>query len=395
MAKITFWFSVVFIFYVYVGYPMLLYLSAKLMRRSVRKQPIAPNVTAIIAAYNEEHVIGERIENLLLSDYPKERLQIVIASDGSTDETLTIAQQYESEGLAALSLPRRGKSYAIKEAVMRARGDILVFSDANTMFDSHTISRLVENFADPEVGGVAGAKVYSLERKGDSSGRGEKLYWQYDTWLKSLETMTGSAVSADGAVYAIRRELFTPVTTGSDDAFISTGIVAQGKRLVFEPRAVAHEPVLANTEREFDRKSRIAVQGLHVLWARRALLNPFRYGFYSIVLLSHKVLRRIVPYLFLLLLVSSIVAASCGGFYATLSILQLLFYALAGLGFVFRRAMIGRLFYVPCFFCMANLAMISASIRFLKGHKVEHWQPQRHIVPVTARPGSGARQRGL
>ena len=168
-------------------------------------------MSVVIAAYNEERVIGDRIENALALDYPSDALEILVASDGSTDATAAIVARYAGRGVRLLSLPRQGKIRALDAAVLEATGEILVFSDANTMCAPDALRALVRNFADPGIGGVAGHTGYRLEVNSESSARGESLYWDYDTWLKHLESLTGSVVSAHGGLYAVRRALYRPV----------------------------------------------------------------------------------------------------------------------------------------------------------------------------------------
>jgi cellulose synthase/poly-beta-1,6-N-acetylglucosamine synthase-like glycosyltransferase len=238
-----FWLSIIYLVYVYAGFPALVAVVGTVKRRDVRKAPVTPTLTLVIAAYNEERVIASRLENALESDYPPDRLQILVASDGSTDATERIVGGYAGRGVQQLRLARRGKIHALDEAVRQAGGEILVFSDANTMCVPGALRALASNFADPAVGGVAGRTGYRLPTNGESSSRGECLYWDYDTRLKQLESLTGSVVSAHGGLYAIRRALYrpSPDPAVTDDFAISTTVVDQGFRLVFEPDACATE----------------------------------------------------------------------------------------------------------------------------------------------------------
>src|SRR5262245_24453420 len=313
----VFWSSIAFLVYAYGGFALLVGAVGLWQRRGVRKLPITPSVSVIIAAYNEEKVIAERLENALAFDYPRDRLQILVASDGSTDRTDEIVAHYADQGVLLLSLPRRGKIRTLNAAVARATGKILVFTDANIMCRPDTLRTLVANFADPRVGGVAGHTTYTLDPDSESSSYGERLYWRYDTWLKKLESQTGSIVSAHGGLYAIRRVLFRPIPDGAvtDDFAISTSVVAQGYRLVFEPEALATEVAVPEAQREFRRRVRLMTRGLRGVFLRRRLLNPLRYGFYSVVLASHKLARRLVPAALVIIAVTSIAAWSAGPIY--------------------------------------------------------------------------------
>jgi cellulose synthase/poly-beta-1,6-N-acetylglucosamine synthase-like glycosyltransferase len=380
-----FWSSIAFLFYAYGGFALLVGLVGLVQRRRVRKLPITPSVSLIIAAYNEEKVIAERLENALAMDYPRDRLQILVASDGSTDGTEDIVASYASRGVLLLSLPRRGKIRTLNAAVARATGKILVFTDANIMCRADTLRALVANFADASVGGVAGHTTYTLDPASESSSYGERLYWRYDTWLKKLESQTGSIVSAHGGLYAIRRVLFRPIPDGAvtDDFAISTLVVAQGYRLVFEPLALATEVAVPEAQREFRRRVRLMTRGLRGVFLRRRLLNPRKYGFYSVVLASHKLARRLVPVSLALLGVASVAAWSHGPLYRAAVLAQAFFYGMAFVGYVLRRSRMGRLrlLYIPFYYCMANVACSVAWVHALRGRRIEVWQPQRQSIP--------------
>ncbi len=259
LSLIFFWGALVLLAYVYVGFPVIVALAGRLFPRTVRKRPMTPPVSLIIAAYNEEDAIAGRLENALELDYPETELQIIVASDGSTDATEQIAEGFASRGVCVLPLPRRGKIHALADAVRHATGEILVFSDANTIYDRNALRALAQNFADPEVGGVAGHTSYALRRGSESSSEGENLYWNYDTWLKQMESLTGSVVSAHGGMYAIRREFFPAITDAAvtDDFFISTAVIEGGRRLVFESRARGWEGTVEEAHREFWRRVRL------------------------------------------------------------------------------------------------------------------------------------------
>jgi cellulose synthase/poly-beta-1,6-N-acetylglucosamine synthase-like glycosyltransferase len=280
-----------------------------------------------------------------------------------------------------LCLPRRGKLSALNDAVAWSTGAILVFSDARSLCEAQALRKLARNFADPEVGGVSGSLTYITPADGDSSARGQRLYWSYDEWLKQMESLTGSIVSTAGALYAIRRELYPKLTDSAvtDDFAISTAVVEQGHRLVFESEARVYQTTLPAAAGEFKRKVRISMQGLHGLWLRKHLCHPWRYGCYALVLFSHKVLRRLVPVFLLLLLPTSLLASAHGTLYLAAAVAQTLFYALAGAGYLLRRTQVGqqKCFYVPFFYCMANAAVFVALSKLLRRERMARWQPQR------------------
>lgn len=381
IALVVFWLALAMLFYVYAGFPLLVIAVGRLRNRRVRKEPITPTVSLIIPVWNEERTIAERLENALAQDYPAEALEIIVTSDGSDDRTEAIVAGYESRGVRLLRLPRRGKIYALKDAVAAAKGEILVFSDANSMYERDALRMLARNFADPEVGGVCGNQVYLKARKSDTSSQGERLYWSYDKWVKNMESLTGSIVSAHGAIYAIRRKLYRPPASAAvtDDFAISTVVVEQGYRLVFESEAIAYEEPVPAASREFGRKVRIMNRGLRSVILRKRLLNPFRHGFYSLELFSHKVLRRLVPFFLLVLLVGSALSSPRSDFYLVAAVAQTSFYVMAGVGYLLRHHRLGRLkiLYVPFFYCLANAAALIAIIKLVRGSRVELWQPQR------------------
>lgn len=382
LSMFVFWSALATLLYVYAGFSLLVVVVGLLRNRRVRQADITPAVTLIIPVWNEENTIASRLDNALSLDYPRERLEIIVPSDGSDDDTEKIVARYGAQGVKLMSFPRRGKIYALKDAVAVASGEILVFSDANSMYERNALRMLVRNFADAEVGGVCGNQVYVKAHTAEASSQGETLYWSYDKWLKQLESRAGSIVSAHGAIYAIRRRLYQPPASAAvtDDFAISTAVVEQGYRLVFESEAIAYEEPTATASKEFGRKVRIMNRGLRSVLLRKRLLNPFRYGFYSVELFSHKVLRRLVPFVLFIMLVSAAILSTGSQFFMAVTALQAVFYAFALTGFLLRGNAFGRVkcFYIPFFYCLANAAALVAICKLLSGRKVEFWQPQRH-----------------
>jgi len=381
VLMIIFWLMLALLVYVYGGFSVLVVLVAHARKRSVKQEDITPSLSLIIPVWNEEKAIAARLDNALALDYPADRLEIIVPSDGSTDRTEEMVRSYADRGVHLLALPRRGKIYGLKDAVNVATGELLVFSDANSMYERDALRKLARNFADPQVGGVCGNQVYLKNKKADTASQGENLYWSFDKWLKQKESLTGSIVSAHGAIYAIRRSLYQPPASAAvtDDFAISTAVIEQGYRLVFESEAIAYEEPMPAAAREFSRKVRIMNRGLCGVLLRRRLLNPLRYGFYAVILFSHKVLRRLVPIFLLMLLAASWLLQSRHDFFLFAAVAQTLFYAMAGCGYLLRRRRLGRLkfFYIPFFYCLANAAALLAIIKLLRGNRIEFWQPQR------------------
>jgi cellulose synthase/poly-beta-1,6-N-acetylglucosamine synthase-like glycosyltransferase len=380
MQRMIFWGAVGTILYTYIGFPLLSLLRGLLFQRPHKKADILPRVSLVIAAHNEAQCIRTKLENVLALDYPRERLEVIIASDGSSDGTDALVQTYAGRGITLLSLPRLGKATALNRAVQVATGEILVFSDANSMYDSQAIHALVQAFADPHVGGVAGNQCYRSAANEQAAQSGEQSYWNFDRWMKQLQSRAGNVISATGAIYAIRRDLFRPIPDGvTDDFATSTGVIAQGYRLVFAAEAIAYEPPAASNGFEFRRKVRVITRGLNAVLLRRELLNPFRYGFYAIQLFSHKVLRRIMVIPLLLLSIVSPLLWRQSLVYRVATLLQAGVYLCGVLGLLLRNTRPGRLklFTLPAFFCMVNAASLLAVINVLRGRRIDRWEPQR------------------
>lgn len=379
---VVFWASVGLIVYTYIGFPLLVLLHGRLFPRPVRAADIEPTVSIVIAAHNEVSGIAAKVENLLALDYPEARIETVIASDGSDDGTNELVTGYEESNpgrVRLLALPRGGKAATLNAAVATARGEILVFSDANSIYASDAIRALARPFADPDVGGVAGDQRY-IEKGADGIGKGEQSYWSFDRVLKEAESRGGSVVSATGAIYAIRRELFGTVRPDvTDDFYVSTGVVERGKRLVFADDAAAYEPVASSGGDEFGRKVRVMTRGLRGVVARKALLNPFGHGFYAVQLLSHKVLRRVMVIPLVALAVTSPLLWGHGLLYRAVTIAEAAVYGLGLAGLLLSHTRAGRLklLAVPAFFCLVNAASAKALWNVIRGNRIDRWQPKR------------------
>lgn len=386
-----FWTAIAVLLYTYVGFPVLTWLRSIVWRRPIAAARRTPSVSVLIAAHNEEASITKKVENVLALNYPADRLQIVVASDGSSDRTMELLHQFTDSRLKVLDLPRGGKAAALNAGAKHCTGEVLVFSDANSMFEPDALLELVAPFADERVGGVAGDQRYAKAKSVSAADSGERTYWDFDRRMKMWQSCSGNVTSATGAIYAIRRQLFSSVPEGmTDDFATSTGVIEQGYRLVFAPMAAAWEPVASSSSVEFGRKVRIITRGLRGVLFRRRLLNPLRHGFYSWQLFSHKVLRRQMAFPLGLLFVSSVVltfsdSAQAGRpVYALAAFSQTLFYLAAICGWVLNSTKAGRLkpFSIPFYFCMVNWACVVATIRSLKGEQVLLWETQR--TPATA-----------
>jgi cellulose synthase/poly-beta-1,6-N-acetylglucosamine synthase-like glycosyltransferase len=359
MAKLLFWISAGFTVYVYIGYPVLLWALQAIFRSSPRQQSIEPSVSLLVAAYNEAAVIADKIRNSLALHYPVDKLEIVIASDGSNDATAEIVRSFagtETGGRIRLLNyeQNRGKMAVLNDAVRELRGDIVAFSDAASMLAADSLRILVQSFNDPHVGAASG--VYRLLRKDHAQlGSQEDLYWKYETVLKVQEARLGAFTGAHGSLYAIRRALYPFPSAGTinDDFTIPMRILERGHRVAYEPAAVAYEE--AHEMEGFSRRVRITAGNIEQLREIKGLIWPPR-PFVLFCLLSHKTGRLLVPVFMLVALVTNIILR--GQFpYNWLLLGQVLFYGLAALG-----AMLGlkpKVLRLPYYFCMINSALFA------------------------------------
>ncbi|MGH3020370.1 MAG: glycosyltransferase, partial [Gaiellaceae bacterium] len=370
MRRTLFWLGAGALAFTYVLFPLLVLLRAALRPRPHRLDDSTPQVTMVIAAHNEAATIGAKLENLLSLDYPPERLEVVIASDGSDDGTDDIVRAHAGRGVRLLTPGRVGKADALNAAVAASGGEILVFSDANSMYAPDALRALVRPFADPAVGGVAGDQRYLSSDGADAIASGEQHYWNLDRMLKQAESRAGNAISATGAIYAVRRSLFRPVAPAvTDDFYISTGVIAAGYRLVFAPDAVAYEPVARTGELEWQRKVRVMTRGLRGVLLRRELLDPRGHGFYALQLLTHKLLRRTMVFPLALTAATAPLLWRRGRLYRAATVAQACLYGLGTAGLLLARTPVGRrkALALPAFFCFVNLASVRAVWNVVRG----------------------------
>lgn len=376
---VLFWASAALIAWTYAGFPLVLVLRRRVP--APRRDPAAewPPVSYLIIVHNERAVIDAKLANVEALDYPRDRLQVIVASDGSDDGTNErVAGHAGATAIELLTLERVGKNAALNAAVAAAHGEILVFSDADSMLEPGALRALVAPFQDPGVGAVGGD--YHYEEKGGPGGASERRYWSIDRLWKTLESRSGSMTSATGQIHAIRRALFSPVPDGvTDDFHVSTGAIAASRRLVFEPAAVAVGPVAETTELEFRRKVRLMTRGFASVWARRALLDPRKTGFYALQLATHKLARRLIGLPLIGLAISAPCLAGGHPFYAVAAAGQFALYGLAGAGWLLRGSRAGRspLLALPLFFVMVNYAGLRAAWDFLRGRRHLGWVPHR------------------
>ncbi len=376
-GRLLFWGAAGLIGYTYAGFPLLVALRALLFPRPVAEGPDQPPVTLVVAAHNEEAVIARKIENSLTLDYPADRLTIIVASDGSDDDTVAVARSVESGRVIVMELPRAGKNATLNAAVDRADGEILLFTDADTMLEPDALSMLVRCFSDPEVGGVGGDYRHT---DGEGRSAGEGAYWSFDRRLRQLQARSGTMTSAGGGIFAIRRSLFRPIPSGvSDDFYTSVQVPAGGKRLVFESRSVAYGPIAVTQAAEFQRKVRIISTGLRGVLSVRRALDPRTHGFFAVQLLTHKGLRRLMAFPLVALYAASLRARTAGGLYRVAALLQTGLYGAGLAGWLLRGHPAGRsrLLALPAYFAMVNVASVVAVWKLLSGAREDVWVPDR------------------
>ena len=374
-----FWLSAAALSYTYAGYALLLLVVSKLRPRAIRSGKCSPSVSLIITAYNEERDLAVKLENALALDYPRELLEIIVASDCSTDATDEIARSFAGRGVNLVRQPvRLGKTAAQNAAVEQAHGEIILFSDATSHYQPDVVRKLMPSFADETVGCVSGRLIYvdpSTSRVGD----GARSYWNYETFLKKHESRAYSLIGASGCLYAVRRTAYVPLANDAcSDFIIATKMVEQGLRCIYEPQAICTEATNRRSDNELRMRVRVITQTLNELWRHRSMLNPIRAGFYSVQLLSHKVMRYMAPFFLIGLFVTSAILAVTSLLFRIALIGQLCVYGVTVLSWIFERAGVrNRFLALPQYFMLANLASLMAFYKFLSGERYARWQPLR------------------
>lgn len=382
--EIAFWASVLGIVYTYALYPLLVGLLAALRRRSAPAPDpdTMPGVSVVVSVFNEGCILREKLANLAALEYPADRIEFVFGSDGSTDETVALLRDASLPGLRLFPFTdRRGKSAVLNDLVRESRGEIIVFSDANTMYDPATVRRLVGHFGDPRIGGVCGELLLRSPVE-TAAGTGETSYWEYETRLKKWESAYATIVGATGGVYAIRRELFRPLPDGKpvvDDLLIPLEVVRRGYRVVYEPGALAYEEASGSIAVEFRRRARIGAQILSGMPEIADLLNPLR-GFIALALWSHKILRWAVPLFAVVIFGASMALAPDSVLYAGLLAAGLAGSLLALAGWIAeRRGFRLGIFGLPFYIVAMNVALTTGFVRALTGRQRTTWTVERTV----------------
>lgn len=367
--RVVFWAALALIVYAYVGYPALLWLRVRLFPRPVLRARQQPQISIVIVVRNEEEVLQNKLRNLLSLDYPPERCEIVVVSDGSSDGTNKILREHAQDTRLRIIVNElnRGKASGLNDAIAIVSGDIVVFTDARQQLESGSIRLLVENFADPDVGCASGALMLGNAESGEAE-QGLGLYWRIEKKIRELESACGSVVGATGAIYAVRKELLTTVPDGTilDDVYVPMQVVRQGKRVIFDTRARAWDSPDLGTEREFARKVRTLFGNYQLIQ-----LEPWLIGRKNTLLfefISHKLLRLAVPFALGALLLASVVLS--GPVYRFALALQVLFYSLSLLAMLrMNRGPLARMSDAALTFVLLNSAAVVAFAKFITRSK--------------------------
>ncbi|MCG8700601.1 MAG: glycosyltransferase family 2 protein [Bacteroidales bacterium] len=381
--EIIFWISILVVAYTYVGYGVLLYILVRIKRLfSIENESSSlsiyqPEVTLLIAAYNEKDFVEQKVLNSQNINYPKDKLHQIWVTDGSDDGTPGLLEKYPNIKVLHKD-ERNGKIAAINRAMKYVNTPLVVFSDANTVLSKNSIKKIVELFADDKTGCVSGEKRIINNSKDRAAGAGEGIYWKYESALKKWDAELNTAVGAAGELFAVRTELFNEVEKDTllDDFIISLRIAMKGYKIAYNPEAYAMESASANVKEELKRKIRIAAGGLQSIFRLLPLLNIFRYRLLSIQYISHRVLRwTLAPALLPIIFIANMLLMQTSQFYSVLAILQLFFYFLVMIGSIFQSKQLKLKFlFVPYYFFIMNYAVYQGIIRFLRNSQSVNWE---------------------
>lgn len=379
VAETIFWLIIFIIFYIYAGYPLFLILLSLFINNKVDKKDIEPTVTFLITVYNEEKAIEDKLKNTLSLDYPRDKLQIIVASDGSTDKTDEIVKRFRHNGAILHRVEGRvGKTETQNQAMKKATGDIIIFSDGTTKCERNVIRNIVRNYNDPTVGAVSGRYEYK-DPSGGPVGFSQILFWKYENMNKICQTKIKTLTGCYGPIYSIRRELYEPLPRDIiSDLVEPLKILEKGYRIVFERDALAYELTTESTPQEFKMRVRVISRGMDGLLYVKKLFNPFKFGLVSFQLISHKILRWFIPLFIIVLFFTNIFLLS-DRFYVLTFIAQIVFYFLALLGWITDSLnMKTKIFSIPLYFCIVNLASFVSLVRIILRKKSVTWEPIRN-----------------
>jgi cellulose synthase/poly-beta-1,6-N-acetylglucosamine synthase-like glycosyltransferase len=379
-AQITFWLAALAVLYVYAIYPVLLCFIASIRRRRQESNSgYTPSISMLIAACNEEATIGEKLKQTMQLDYPADKLEVLVLSDGSEDQTDEIVRRFPDPRVRLVRVAeRRGKTNAQNAGVKQAGGEVLVFSDATTVYHPQALKNLVVNYQDPGVGAVSGRYQYFDSSQNSPTGSGTIAFWNYENMIKVWQSRIRTLTGCCGCIYSVRRSAYTELSPDIiSDLVQPLWVIQKGYRVAFAEQALAYEETTESTREEFAMRVRVVTRALRGLLSVPKLLKPWKYPWIAFQLFSHKVLRWMVPLLLLALLASSAVLVR-HPYFRILLILQLCFYGVALLQLMVPMHRWWRPLGIPLYFCTLNAAAALGMIELLRGRKYVVWQPVRH-----------------
>jgi len=378
IIEIIFWVSFCALFYIYVGYPLLLAILAAVVPRRRPGGDYTPRLSILVAAYNEEAGIRKKIEQTLALDYAADLIEILVLSDGSTDRTDAIVESFRDPRVQLVRVAgRKGKTNAQNEGVKIARGDVLIFSDATTTYHPQALRHLASNYSDPKVGAVSGRYQYFDPEGRSPTGLGTIAFWNYENLIKRMQSRIYTITGCCGCIYSVRREAYSALAPDViSDLVQPLHVIRRGYKVVFEDRALAYEETTQSTSEEFSMRVRVITRGINGLLSVPDLLTPWKFAWVSFQLWSHKISRWLVP-LFLLVLLASNVVLWQSSYYAAFLAAQVVFYSMALLSLVLPIHRRWKPFGIPLYFCALNAAALCSLIEVLRRKKYVVWETVR------------------
>ncbi len=377
-AEVVLWVAAGLLFYVYAGYPLLLAVLAAFFRWRRPEPDYLPTLSILIAAHNEEHGIAKKLDQTLALDYPADKMEILVLSDGSTDRTDEIVRSFTDPRVRLVRVePRRGKTNAQNFGVRQAHGEVLVFSDATTVYHPQALRYLACNYQDPRVGAVSGRYQYFDPAGHSPTGLGTVAFWNYENLIKTLQSRIRTITGCCGCIYSVRRSVYTELAPDIiSDLVQPLWVIQKGYRVGFEDRALAYEETTQSTAEEFSMRVRVVTRAMRGLLSVPDLFKPWKHTWVTFQLVSHKVLRWLVT-LYLVVLLAASAALAGQPFYHVLFLLQLAFYLAALLSIALPLHRRWKLLGIPLYFCTLNAAAVLSLIELLRGKKYAIWQPVR------------------
>ena len=374
------------IVYTYVGYPVLILLIGACYRRRSPNLEYCPTISVLIAAHNEAASIGRKIEQTLALDYPTDKLEIIVSSDCSTDGTDEIVRSFRDRGVRLIQAKKwRGKTAAQNDGVKRARGEIIVFSDATTTYHPQALRYLAANYRDKNVGAVTGRNYY-FDLNGSPTGLGSAVFWNYENTIKTMQSRIHTLSGCVGSIYSVRKSVYTRLRDDIiSDLVQPLWVIQKGYRVVFESRAWAYEQTTTTTAQEFRMRVRVVTRGMRGLLSVSELLKPWKHTWVAFQLLSHKIMRWMVPFFLIGVLVCSLLASAAPWIQALLT-LQVAFYLVALVSIRIPLHRISKVLGIPIYFCTLNAAALISFVELSRGRRYVIWDPVRKVPERTPTP---------